>query len=313
MFEIPNARPKVKTTVLADWIEAEVLLGDGQVLLEEIADLLHSDPGDFSVSDENIGASRDKQYEEAESAFFELKSRFNWLGKSYPLLVDNDVAMISHNFSCYRLYSFLVGLRARQMYGGDAYENPEEPSAIFEEIVTEAARQYVCGSSNSRARFGIASRRNHRLYRGDNLPRKFPAAVIELSKRLSEEVVPTVQGVGDGGVDAVGWRPFGDRRPGQVVFMVQATIGEGDWKNKPVPDEWRTGQYLHFVENPLTGSAFVESLSLYDDAELRGVRCGIPLDRLRIIRLIDDSTFSTEWIQRMEAWTRWITERLPQS
>ena len=311
MFEFPNARPAVKTTVLADWIEAEALLGDGQVMLEEIAGILYSELGDFSVSDENIGASRDKQYEEAESAFVELKSRSNWLGKSYPLLVDNSVVMSYHDSACYRLYSFLVGLRARQMYGGDAHENPAEPSAIFEEIVTEAARQYVCGSSNSRARFGIASRRNHRVHRGDDLPRKFPAAVIRLSQRLSEEAVPKVQGDGDGGVDAIGWHAFGDRRPGQAVFMVQATIGEGDWKNKPVPDEWRTGQYIHFVENPLTGSAFVESLSMYDDSDLRGLGCGIPLDRLRIISLIDDNALTAEWGQRMENWTQWLTERIP--
>ena len=134
MFEFPNARPTVKTTVLADWIEAEVLLGDGQVMLEEIVELLYSDLDDSFISDENIGASRDKQYEEAESAFVELKSRFNWLGGSYPLLVDNDVVMSYHDSTCYRLYSFLVGLRARQMYGGDAYENPAEPSAILRKL-----------------------------------------------------------------------------------------------------------------------------------------------------------------------------------
>ena len=315
MFEFPwpiiSTRPHIEAIVLADWIEIEALLGGGQVLLEEIAELMYSEPDDFS-SDNDTGASRDKQYESTESAFIELQNRSRWLREFYPMTVESDAVWISKNSPCYRLYSFLVGLRARQIYGGGSFEDPQEPSAIFEEIVTEAARQYVCGASDHRARFGVANHINRRAYRGDGLPRKFPAAVASLAQRLHEEGISAIQGEGDGGIDAIGWHSFGDRRPGQLVFLVQATIGEGDWRMKPVPDEWRMGSYIDFVAEPLTGSAFVESLSMYDDTILRGSSCGIPLDRLRIVSLISDSDLAEEWIHRMETWTHWLTERLPQ-
>lgn len=303
-------RPYINAIVLADWIEIAALLGGGIVTLEEVAELLYAEPIDFSVNTDT-GASRDEQYGDAENAFIELRNRSQWLEDSYPITVESDTVSVNQNSPCYRLYSFMVGLRARQIYRGRAVEDPQEPSAIFEEVVTEAARKYVCGASDNRARFGVANHINRRISRGDSLPRKFPAAVSSLSQRLHENIPLEIQGSGDLGVDAIGWHAFGDRRAGQLVFLVQATIGEGDWKVKPVPSAWRRGDYIAFVAEPLTGSAFIESLSLYDDSDLRGLECGIPLDRLRIISLIDDNALTVEWVQRMENWTQWITERLP--
>ena len=310
MFALPPLGSDIEPILLADWIEVEVLLGRRPTSLEEFADLLHDDPDlsdEEADPDDDLRGARDDQYHRAESAFGEIGDRAAWLGEAYPMSVSPDSVNTKAESDRLLVYSFLVGLRARQIYKGAAAAFAQEPAAIFEEIVTEAARSYVCGSG--RARLGMADRGNQR---GDGLHKSFPTATRELARRMNEQPHDDVHGDGDGGTDGIGWRPFGDRRPGQMIFAVQAAIGEGDWQRKPVHAAWGTGAYIQFVTPPVIGAAFPESLSLYPDADLRGANCGVPLDRLRIISLVDDGNFDQTWLQRMESWTEWVCRQLPQ-
>ena len=310
------ARPKLLEVgrgeiVLADWVELELLVGRQRewFAIDDLASLLRDEPpADFDryVGDdpEPSGASGDAEYGFAALVFSELGQRAQWLKHQYPIDIEDGVATVMPESGSLRLYRFLVALRARQLFKGRVADDANEPGYLFEELATVTAKAYASGSE--RARFGKAGGE-----RGDELPEPFEDAVIELASRMGEKPAEHLTGRGDYAADAFGWRPFGDPNPGQLVVALQAGIGEGDWLDKPVAKRWLDRRIIQFIAEPLTGSAFPESLSLYSTHHLRGQNCGVPLDRLRIASLVRDADLDAATLERMDSWVGWARERIP--
>ena len=303
---------------LADWVELNLLVGEEVAIsVAGIASELAGTPPDDSAHSENREQFWNEAEEQAEGAFAELAQRATWLNSSYPLEIRGEVALLKAEALSQESYSFLVLLRARQMYDDTLGDDGKESGLLFEELAGHAFGEYAGVGLRERVRFGVAGGQ-----RGGGLPSDLAEALEELSRRMNEEVgggsQPTVP-EGDLGLDAVAWKPFGDKRPGQIVLLGQATISEGKWMRKEVPARWTDrkppeNRPINFLGRPLTAVAFAETLSLTPTEILAGLSSSfssIPFDRLRLLSVLSDDALPQALRQRMNGWVERAREGLP--
>ncbi len=310
---------------VADWVELNLLLEQADsVSVTAVTDELAETPPDDSEDSERRFEGDEPERrgyweaaeELAESAFGELSQREAWLLSHYPLTLVGDTALLNSATSAREAYSFLILLRARQMYDRALGDDGEESGELFEDLVKHALGSYVDATMEHRLRFGVAGG-----HRGDGLPDSLPEAVEELRKRLHEEPGEVPEGgQGDYKADAIVWKPLGDQRPGQLVVLGQATMSEGDWMREDLPNRWADRQpaerrLIDFIARPVAAVAFAETLSLTPRDTLRGLAAtfsSIPFDRLRLLRVLSDSDLPADLRARMNAWGSGMTDRLLQ-
>ena len=332
MYALPPLRHDSShdTIRLADWIEVNLLTEEeASVSVTSVAGELGDNPPDDSDeseqrSDQDDGSSRDdgeprKGYWEeaektAEDAFSELASRADSLADCYPLDVADDGALLDDSKGTLDVYRFLVLLRARQLYPEALGDDGEESGFLFEDIVTHALGAYLGSGHDQRVRFGLA-----KGSRGGELPQSLKEAVVELSRRISEDPGMVPNGAeGDYRADAVAWNSFGDGLPGQLVLIGQAKISEGTWlKSEPAP-RWTEkspskDRLIRFVARPATAVAFPETLSLTSPDTLSGANfSSIPFDRLRLLRILRNEELPGDLLRRMQDWGQSMKARLAQ-
>lgn len=320
MFALPplGDEPFQDAIRLADWVEVNLLAGEESAIsVAEVTGTLAGVPPDDSADSQSRDQFWGRAEGQAEAAFAELVRRETWLRLSYPLDIDGDVAFLKRPAMSFETYRFLVLLRARQMYDGALGDNGEESGLLFEELAVVALGEYAGGGLSERVRFGVAGGR-----RGGDLPADLSEALKELSLRMNEEAGNTSKPTdpeGDLGLDALAWKPFGDQRPGQIVLLGQATISEGKWMRKEVPSRWTdrkppADRPINFLGRPLTAVAFAETLSLTSADALAGLASSfssIPLDRLRLLRVLDDSGVPQVLRDRMNGWVERVRVGLP--
>ena len=116
--------------------------------------------------------------------------------------------------------------------------------------------------------------------------------------------------------DAISWRPFGDRRPGQLVVIGQAKISEGTWMDNEPANRWtdktpEEDRLIRFVARPVTAVGFPETLSLTKQEILVGANfSSIPLDRLRLLSSIQMEDLPEDLRERMREWDHSMKLRL---
>lgn len=327
MFDVPqqvtdSAHDSIR---LADWVELNLLMKEEAVMsVVQVTDELASIPPDDSRdseqrlsygpldedSEERLGfweAAEDS----AVAGFRELHDRAIWLEDAYPLEVDGETAILTLNGPTHDVYRFLILLRARQLYAGALDDDAEVSGRIFESLVKHALGTYA--DTEHRLRFGVAGG-----HRGSGLPDALCDAVEVVRHLMREErgSVPA-SATGDYEADAIVWKPFGDKLPGQLVMIGQATISEGEWTKKEVARRWTERdppdtRLVHFLARPVTAVAFPETLSLTSSGTLKGlVFSSIPFDRLRLLSLLRDDSLPNSLRTEMNLWTRDISERLP--
>ena len=314
---------------LADWVELNLLAGDVSTVsvLDVINELTEIPPDDSDESErrfereefgqidsQEITSGYWKSAEDlADSAFAELSERMGWLGGRYPLVIEGEIAEASADCPMHDIYAFLVLLRARQLYPNALGDDGGESGFLFEELTKHAIGAYIGAPSNSQVRFGTAGGT-----RGDNLPQALPDAVKDLSGRMFEKLgeIPS-SGDGDFRADAIAWTPFGDRRPGQLTLICQATISEKEWLRKEPPKRWTdrnppSTRLIRFVARPLIAVAFPETLSLTPiDSILGATFQSIPFDRLRLLSVLYDRPFPLSLRIRITQWVDDVVTRIP--
>ena len=249
----------------------------------------------------------------AEAAFAEISQRCSWLGDRYPIDTERDVALLSKDPGQCLVYRFLVLLRARHLYPGALEDDGEESGFLFEELSKFGIGAYIGTEYDHQVRFGVSGGS-----RGDGLPGELAAAVQELSGRMFEKIgeVPS-SGQGDYRADAIAWKPFGDKRPGQLAIVCQATISEEDWQSKEPPGRWTDRQppesrLIRFLATPLTAVAFPETLSLTPNETLLGLSLSsVPFDRLRLLSVLHDVLLPEDLCGRIQLWGDDLMERIP--
>lgn len=328
MFELP--RPVLERAHdpirLADWVELNLVMEEEPVMsMAQVTSCLAETPPDdardsefrysYEIEDDPDAEPRQGFWEiaeeRAENSFIELTERSDWLGDSYPMHVDSETVQLSAGGPGRAVYRFLILLRARQLYPDAIDDDASVSGRLFESLVKHALGKYA--NTIDRVRFGVAGG-----YRGSGLPEPLPEAIETVRRMMHEEPGSVPQDAdGDYKADAIAWKPFGDKRPGQLVIIGQATISEGDWIDEKVAKRWTDrvppdSRLINFMARPVTAVAFPETLSLTPHAVLKGlVYSSIPIDRLRIASLLRDSDLPKDLLREMNSCAGELGDRLP--
>jgi len=153
-----------------------------------------------------------------------------------------------------------------------------EAAELFERLSAIALGAYVSGEVERFAEI-----------RRPPVPRFFGEALMYLSECSGESVGAGLYVTGDekdDGVDLLAWRPFPDRRPGQLMLFGQCAIGL-DWNDKfgdLIENHWRGHMFWHVYP----GKAFMVPFH-HEEGELWRRSCGaggIIFDRLRLAAMV---------------------------
>lgn len=217
-----------------------------------------------------------------------MRRRQLLIGANYPYRVAGvgvlrDAALETNAYSAMLLMSQRDAL-FRKSAGGI-----QDAATIFETLTCTAVRGLL-GPKSAAIRFGWPS--------AEGRPKEFPDAIKWLAARMEVPIgsayrPPRRQ---DGGVDVVGWRPFGDEQPGFPVLLVQCTL-ERDFVHKSADVDLRVWSgWLAFDTDPMTALAIPHTVAKAEDWREMAARV-IVLDRIRLAHLIDDEQIPevTDW------------------
>jgi len=112
--------------------------------------------------------------------------------------------------------------------------------------------------------------------------------IIELASKLEERYVEApAEKYKDRGVDGVAWKPFYERRPSQIVILLQCAAGQ-DWRIKTNGLPLRAWeQYIHWSNNPIKAFAVPCIIPDRDWHEV-AKEGGVLFDRIRITNLTSE-------------------------
>jgi len=205
-----------------------------------------------------------------------------------PFTIDNLTIESNENVSAARVY---VACLIMSVFG--AQENQQHTSKLFERLTCLALKKYLSGDGIV---FGWPVERGEKTSIRDR--------IIELSGRINERYVESpAERYKDRGVDVVGWKPFGEGRPSQIVILLQCAAGL-NWRTKTTElpiESWI--QYIHWSCNPIKAFAVPCIISKRDwhDVSKEG---GILFDRIRIINLLSKETIDRELSNKLDSWVK---------
>jgi len=275
MIEIPDPG---SIPGVADWIELSISITGSGISKAAVASAIEGAAGE-EVSEAfltSIWRALDYRQQLYSRPFFKVEER--------TVEPQFDFRPPSEYLACLLLSLFGVQ--------GDT----QLPAKLFEKLTCEAIRRYLSGRG---AVFGWPSDAGDRTEdEGESkIKRKIERLAKELHERFCE--APAAR-FNDRGLDVVGWIPFSDKRPGQVVVLLQCAAGH-NWKDKlPVPiDAWL--QYIHWACNPLKAFAVPCVVDERDWHEMSKDK-GVFLDRARILNLLSDGVSDRVLGNELDSW-----------
>lgn len=260
----------VRLDVLADWVEASVLLLGGKISSTEVVDVL---------CENEVYRSQDFARERIGDAWIELGRRMQALGGSTkPVALRRSGIEASCTWREVPAYAFCLVVAIQAWFAGWARQfgpNYTRQGELFERIVEEALR----AQGWSTARTGWS--RTH--------PRKLGQVIQRVADELAERVIPggqrwTKAGANEAGLDVLCFRPFRDGRGGRPVFLVQCASG-ARWEEKlGSPDLHVWQKLLDFSVHPARGFAIPFALCEDDFRHVCTRTNGLVLDRYRLLQ-----------------------------
>jgi hypothetical protein len=252
---------------LADWLEATMLVEQRAHMPRArirryIAALLADDDPDLTV----------------DVVLQEVTRRQRTCQNAYPF-VDDGTGVKYTKSQAALPYLFMLALSVSRPFRDQ--KRYAETDELFDMLVLDALKRYV-GEGCSGVRFGAPAS-------GDR-PKNFRDAMLWLANLLH---LPAGRGharptAGDGGLDVVVWRAFGDRRSGFLVVLAQCTVQlDWPWKTRDLlADVWRG--WIDFGKDPhlVLAIPFVVPLGYDKWDELRRAVDTV-VDRLRLCELLN--------------------------
>jgi len=286
--------------VFCDWLEASVLLDDGELSQSDVVDTL---------VEEHIydGANPDFCSEYVTSAWKELRRRLSWTGKGTPIGFKHQRMEALCDWTEALAHSFCLVLGLAPHYSGwvDAF-GPDytEQGALFEELTREAMQAVFHDWEFTPT--GWSTDRESKIH--EVVPRLATALCEETGNldRWANELAH------ESGLDLVWHRRFPDGRGGFPVYLAQCASG-ADWPEKlHTPDlaEWK--KLIDWQGLP--AKAFALPFALLDGEFRRRSNKvqGLLLDRYRILSPSADGRhwLSRELSERLKSWldprVRWL-------
>lgn len=263
----------LEAPALADWLEFNVLFGDGDGV--SVADLrrmleplnVESRKGRGRTSVEALMGSIRRQVD--------LRSRL--AGASYPLAVGEASYDANGDWNDFVPYVFLLLCSLTHHYPELSLKKAasKRPAELFGFLGAEALATYLMGSA-----FRFDSPRHHPVPVGFADALAYMEAQVK-EPRWSESFAASSQK--DDGLDVLAWKSFGDARGGQVVIVAQCAVGK-DWKAKLTELDTKTwAKHMRWHVDPIR--ALLVPFNLDGDRktwERMCTKAGIVLDRLRV-------------------------------
>jgi hypothetical protein len=288
MIPVPST---TATAELADWVEVSGLKGTTpRISQSDTVDQLRR----YEVPNaEDLSAS----------IWRELERRARVLGASYPFTVEPRRIIRRDKWTAHPVYTMLVLLSLAHQFAETRLKSYKEVSKLFERTVAFALEQYISGKA-----FRIGHQRDLPV------PKNFGEMLSFLSGELGEGVrraKPLNPDTKDCRADVIAWKPFADRRGGQLVVLTQCASGI-NWKAKLTElnvQLWE--RYIEFVVSPMRAFAipFVEI-----DNQLwleYGTLGGIAFDRLRIVEMLSGAAIPTVLVNDIRRWGRSQITQVP--
>lgn len=292
MIEIPSS---LKQNDLVDWAEASCLFGNRESISRaEVEQALENE----RVPDPEIAVS---------DIWLEISRRHRLADKAHPIKTLKERLERTTNWSDTVVYTFQLLLSSHYFYKATKISKPNwnKIAKLFEKLSNLALEKYLDGRA-----INIGTPRE------SGTPKGFRQCLDYLCKELGElrgDVesynLPTM----DEKVDAVAWRPFPDKRPGQIIIFAQCAAGK-NWKDKAGEisfDLWR--DYINWLVKPLIALTF--PFVCLEDEEWRHIskqNRGLLLDRLRIASMFGPDDLSNPLLQEIKEWCEIQLTRLPQ-
>jgi hypothetical protein len=219
----------------ADWLELAALIAPDQNISAQ--DLITAvrrtgsidalDSAQESDDDEPLDDRVERQDPElervADAALEQLEFREEYLGESYPFVIDG--ALVAKPGAAATVYAFLVAVTS---VGWHNDSPPESAASLFELVSAAALVSYLGGTATARSYdFGFPRR---------DSPTAFYDAVEELCREMGEGLgcgvpKPQTADVKDAKLDLVAWIPFEDGRTNQLSVFGQCATG-ANWRSK---------------------------------------------------------------------------------
>jgi len=179
------------------------------------------------------------------------------------------------------------------LYGVQKERGKNDGTKLFERLSSEAIKLYLGGKSEV---IGFPNQMN------------LEQQIHHICKRTCENVghkspKPTDK---DKGVDIIAWKSHGDKRPNQIVLLLQCGAGANFSKKKPVCIKtWH--DFVHWSARPIEGITIPQIISAEEFDDITD-SYNLVFDRVRIFRAIYNRQLSDGTLRR-EIFT-WCKKRL---
>jgi hypothetical protein len=277
---------------IADWVELSCLFGKRNSISR--ADLTKT-----------LEELNDKEPENtAMNIWLEMTRRQKLLINKYPIVLQNGRMEARDSWHKNLGYSFQLLVSSHTSYKVTTIPKQKwnEVAKLFERFSASALKNYF----NAKViLFGSP--------RGDELPEKFHKCIDHVCGLLNEKRGSSYcisKKANDEEVDVIGWIPFPDGRPSQLIILAQCAAGK-DWKDKlDEPNIRKWHNIIDSLATPITAFAFphiCKSSSLWN--EIAYDNGGIVFDRLRLTYFC---TLETEIRKDILSWSKEQVSKLPQ-
>jgi hypothetical protein len=264
-LEIPLYNPDSKDGV-ADWVEFYSALEENEISMTEVSSAIETyggfEPEDSFMSD----------------IWSELDRRQLLYGEKPPFIVDPSSVIPTIKWENNPEYMMCLLL---SILGNS--EDATATGKLFERLSSEAIKNYLGGCTII---YGHPSKQT----------------VKDIANNLYERFnFPPSPNFKDRGLDVIGWKPFEDRRPSQVVILFQCAAGK-NWKSKlrdlPI-DAWCN--YIAWGVKPIRGFILPQ---IVPHKEFEDCSCdaGVLIDRARIYRNTFNYDLGDELRDQIRIW-----------
>ena len=217
--------------------------------------------------------------------FTELEKRLEFYGLPVPYILENEIIKRKIEWNKRPDLAMCIFLN----YFGAA--NESKATKLFERISNEAVKTYIDGESYL---MGFPN--------DEGLKENIKEVAKKSNEKLGNisELRPTDK---DREVDIIAWKSFEDKRPGQIVLLVQCASGK-HWQNKKsIPNQWN--DYILWASKYLTGLTISEIITdiniLFRHSR---DQYGIIFDRARLYRLISQKELNNELNEKIVEWCK---------
>lgn len=243
-FELDSPEPNRAAT----WVELTLVYEGKSVSKERLKSQMNDCNGDVADHDVDL-------------VWLELRKREFRYGSKPPFKMTDGTVKSNINWKKFPHYMLCLLL---EMYGNTV--DPVKTGKLFERISYYAIKRYLGGDA---------------ILYGFPENQKLSKIATDMGETFIIEPRPRYK---DRGVDVLAWKSWNDRRPSQIVILMQCAAGH-NWKDKttelPV-DAWN--EYIHWACSPI--KAFSIPYIISDETEFHDIskEAGLLLDRTRIYK-----------------------------